>query len=370
MAEITEEERKLLDAFKALGATPKADTKEDLQDWMQRYVAAALEETVEVKHEGVEASTIKRTPEHLMVVQQHTPRLSIFSGAPGKKDNESSIDLWLYEVRCLKHQGYKDSAILEAIRRSLKGEAARTVMRLGTEATLTVILDKLESVYGTVQGSEALMAEFYNATQRVDEDVAAWSCRIEDLISRAVRLGRIQTTQLNEVLRSRFWYGLRPELRDRTGHKFDSTSDFNQLRRAIRQFEIDFSASASGKTTQSKVVKSAQPQQQDELQAQVSRLSAEVKALAQELRQSRTQPPAAGRGGARGGGQQQGQGERTFPRDDQRYSAQYQSGRGRGGHNPRSEVVCWRCGEKGHVRSGCRAIMDHSRRNYTSPLND
>jgi hypothetical protein len=204
MAEITEDERRLLDAFKALGATPKADTKEDLEQWMKSYVSTAAEgdppsqgQSGQVKVEAGAASGV--TQQEQAVLYHSSPRLSIFSGAPGKRDSETSIDLWLYEVRCLQRQGYKESFILEAIRRSLKGEAARTAMRLGPTASLKELVDKLESVFGTVQGQEAVMAEFYNASQRVDEDVAAWSCRIENLVAKAVHLGSIQVSNLDKV---------------------------------------------------------------------------------------------------------------------------------------------------------------------------
>jgi hypothetical protein len=370
MADITDDDRKLLEAFKALGVKPKTDSKEDLEQWMQSYVATNREgdlqsgrESVQVKTETVNAD-LKQQDQ--AVLYKPPPRLSIFSGAPGKRDSECGIDLWLYEVRCLKQQGYTESSILEAIRRSLKGEAARTAMRMGPMASLKELLDKLESVFGAVQGSEAVMAEFYTASQSADEDVAAWSCRIEDLVTRAVQLGSVQASNLDEVLRSRFWHGLRPELRDRTGHKFDSTSDFDQLRRTIRQFETDQMTSATGKTTASKA-KLAQAVQQDELQAQVNQLSAQVKALTDELSNRAQAPVAGGRGMSQNGGQQYGAGGRDMSQN----GGQHYGGRGRGGAwQPREEVVtCWRCGGKGHVRAGCRVRLDHTRQNYEA-LND
>lgn len=62
---------------------------------------------------------------------------------------------------------------MQAIRRSVRGEASRILMRLGTGVDIETILEKFESVYGTVDTKEELLAKFYSAKQGESEDITA-----------------------------------------------------------------------------------------------------------------------------------------------------------------------------------------------------
>ncbi|KAH3876242.1 hypothetical protein DPMN_000079 [Dreissena polymorpha] len=71
------------------------------------------------------------------------PRISLFYGEPGK--GEVSYRAWRYEVNCLiKDKTYSHASMLLGIRRSLRGEAADMVMRLGEEAKVleTITIDE------------------------------------------------------------------------------------------------------------------------------------------------------------------------------------------------------------------------------------
>ena len=67
------------------------------------------------------------------------PRLPIFSGDA----KDTTFDLWSFEIKCLQTEGRAEADIRLAIRRSLKGQASRTLMSLGTEASVENILSKL-----------------------------------------------------------------------------------------------------------------------------------------------------------------------------------------------------------------------------------
>ena len=119
------------------------------------------------------------------------PRLSLFTGTPGRKE-EATYDLWKYEVKCLLSEGsHDDDAIMEAIRRSLEGEPARVTMRLGPKTTISNLLQKFDSIHGAVDVRERVLAQFYSERQQQDETVSDWSCRLEDLLAKAVELGRL-----------------------------------------------------------------------------------------------------------------------------------------------------------------------------------
>ena len=77
----------------------------------------------------------------------------------------------------------------KAIRRSLRGDAGKVAMRLGPEANVDDILDKMESVFGSLERGEKVLEEFYSSTQRKDEDSMAWSCRLEEIFRKAVIKG-------------------------------------------------------------------------------------------------------------------------------------------------------------------------------------
>ena len=50
---------------------------------------------------------------------------------------------------------------------------------------------------------QTILAEFYSASQREDEDTTQWSCLLEDLPARAVKIGEIDPNQADENLFSR-----------------------------------------------------------------------------------------------------------------------------------------------------------------------
>ena len=79
---------------------------------------------------------------------------------------------------------HSEAAICQAARRSLLGDAAHTIRILGPDATIQRILAKMTNVYGMVDASETLLAEFYAAKRSKDENITSWGCRLESLLNR------------------------------------------------------------------------------------------------------------------------------------------------------------------------------------------
>ena len=346
--EISPEELKLLENFRKLGVRPKADTAEDLQGWIVSY-GQAHEKIKEEPDREAEPVQTQRQPMTL----RGNPRLSLFTGTPGRKE-EATYDLWKYEVKCLLSEGsHDDDAIMEAIRRSLEGEPARVTMRLGPKTTISNLLQKFDSIYGAVDVRERVLAQFYSERQQQDETVSDWSCRLEDLLAKAVELGRLHPLEADETLRCMFWTGQKKELKDVSGHKFDRISTLDELRVAIRQIERDLQhyerhrGNTPKKPMQARMVK-ADPgdKQYETLEGMIKQLATKVDTMQKEWKSFAGTPNAP----------RQSMGSHPPPqwRRDQ---------------NPRPTrpvssggPTCWRCGEKGHVRSGCRVRLDHSRR--------
>ena len=88
-------------------------------------------------------------------ITQMQPRLPIFSG----EDKDSPYDLWQFEVECLIADKRPECDIRAAIRRSLKGQACRTMMTLGTDATVKQILSKFQKVFGPTELSATVLTD-------------------------------------------------------------------------------------------------------------------------------------------------------------------------------------------------------------------
>ena len=94
------------------------------------------------------------------------PKFTVFSGEEPKPKNEASFEEWRYEVNCTRSDHvYPDQAEGQAIRRSLKGQAKKVLLPMGTSSTVQEIIERLEGVFGNVAAGESVMQEFYTATQ-------------------------------------------------------------------------------------------------------------------------------------------------------------------------------------------------------------
>ena len=195
------------------------------------WTAPRTSQSEMLQEEGATSS-----PQQLTAITTHLPKLPNFSG---DKKAETSYDLWRYEVECLMRDNVKYSTILQSIRRSLRENAARVLMRLGTEASIDDILQRFDSVYGTVEDNENLLSQFYSASQKDNEDVSEWSCRLEDLLNKVIQNGEIPPTNTDQMLRNMFWNGLSENFKDITGHIFKESTKFDDLRKAIRKVEQD-----------------------------------------------------------------------------------------------------------------------------------
>ena len=237
MSKLTEEEgRNLGDLLRKMGLQPKGKTPDELQAWMEQSMGTATVEQDVEKLLTTETQTgVGRTSQQV--------RLSVtFSGDEDAK-GECRYDLWKYEVECLVKDGvHTEETIRHVIRRSLKGEAAHVLKRLGPNATVQQILQKFDGVYGIVEAGEETLAEFYSARQKETEDVSTWGCRLEELLDRAVHAGVLGDKDTDEMLRKRFWTGLCPKLKEASRHKFDSIMDFDRLRVVVRTIAHEFKA--------------------------------------------------------------------------------------------------------------------------------
>lgn len=198
-------------AFKEMDLKPCAQTPDDFKTWMEDY---------------------KDTDDDLW--NAYLPRISAFSG---DAKTGKPYDLWRYEVQCLIKTGHTHETITMAIRRSLRADASKVFMRLCPEATIDDSIDKMDSLYRSVDQREALLGQFYTARQKDDEDVATWSCRLEEILSKAKNRKNVTEENINDMLTSKFFDGLRPQMKNIVRYKKDTITDFHSLLKATREIE-------------------------------------------------------------------------------------------------------------------------------------
>lgn len=266
-----------------------------------------------------------------------------------------------------KGRSHSQGAIRQAVRRSLKGDAARVVMRLGEEATVEEILDKMDVLYGAVGAGEDVLAEFYAAKQRKGEEVGAWSCRLEDILDRAKHQGLVVGREANEMLRNRFWNGLQQKYKDASRHKFDTIQDYDLLCRAIRRIEQEYKQGECQEPElrkgQVKMATCAEDEDIEEgaediksLKGMVYKLGNQMSNMQKEFQKwkGQDQPRGSRKDGSGGSaGQRWNTTGNTVETTVQEGATKLNEDQPSGQPANTSVLSCWNCGGRGHRRDVC-----------------
>ena len=173
-------------------------------------------------------------------------RLSTFSGDGSAKD--ISYRQWKLEVRGLELEGYSSRTIFGCIRRTVRGSAADLLIPMGNDVTVADIMSRFDMVFGEVQSTEAVLREFYRASQTRVETVAVWACRLEDMLS---RVSGPYVESKKEMLRSRFFNGISDtSVQAAIRHHYDNGASFEALLVAARKAEAEKSVPIVPKSQQ------------------------------------------------------------------------------------------------------------------------
>ena len=283
---------------------------------------------------------------------------------------DTTFDLWKYEVQCLLLEAtHPQGVIVHAIWKSLKGEAGKIAMRLGANAEVTKLLEKLEGVYGTVERGESLLADFYSAQQGVDESVVTWGCKLEDMLDKAKQKGHVTSAGMDEMLRTKFWLGMQPQLKDKSRHLFDKCKSFDDIRVQLRIIEheqkLQQGVNIDKQTTKTGQVKNmttgaattnvssvGEDKGMTELKGMVHQLATTVQGLQQEV------VKLAGRGQGQTVMAQPGQPKMDFAAPRMATSSTTPVEQSRVDFQG---PQCWRCGQYGHLKRWCRVWLDNKK---------
>ncbi|VDI11389.1 Hypothetical predicted protein [Mytilus galloprovincialis] len=265
-------------------------------------------------------------------------------------------------------------------------------MHQGMEKPIDQIMEVLDSVYGTIDNKEQLLAEFYSARQREDEDVTTWSNRLQDILGKGLGTGIVSHQEMNSMLHAMLWTGLRQELKDISGYKYDTIKDFNQLRVALRQLEKDHQPKKTKPNTAKAATTTIKENTHDyeELKGMVQQLTHQFTELRrqqqqqpqEQLQQQPQQQYYRGNNfrGNRGNNRGRGRGGQWYNNQQEQQQHNYQQGQQQqnyqqgqqqqnyqqGGNYQQNPILCRRCVQEGHIQIGCRVRLDHTRQDLNS----
>lgn len=167
------------------------------------------------------------------------PRISIFSGDAKPKPGEITFEAWKYEVSCLlQERSHTLPVLTPVVRRSLRGEAAEIIRFLGPQASIHTIMDKLDSIYGTVESGAVLLQQVYLSRQEANENASAFGLRLQLALLKCRERGGIAPDSVDSTLKIVFWQGLSDHnTKTVMRHKYDKLGSFDEILREVRKAE-------------------------------------------------------------------------------------------------------------------------------------
>jgi hypothetical protein len=161
---------------------------------------------------------------------------------------------------------------------------------LGEKATLSDILNKLDTLFGNVSTNESVMQSFYSESQKPSENVTSYGCRLETLLQVAVERGHVSHSSRNDMLRSKFWTGLHDEkLKLLTSHKFDAISNYNRLLREVRAAEQELSTSDKLTKVQCQPISDSRDKMVEDLSKKMDTLMTKMQSLEKDIKDGKKQ---------------------------------------------------------------------------------
>lgn len=140
--------------------------------------------------------------------QQTSVRLRVFSGRSPRPPNEPDFDTWRASVDfLLTDPSISDLHRTRKILDSLLPPAADIVKHVRPQALPAVYLELLESVYGSVEDGNELLARLMNTLQNQSEKPSDYLHRLQVLLSAVIRRGGIAESERERYLLKQFCRG-------------------------------------------------------------------------------------------------------------------------------------------------------------------
>ena len=161
-----------------------------------------------------------------------------FSGTEPTPADTLNFDQWCINVK--SHQAsYPDNILLPAIRKLIIGKAKSIIGHLGPSYTVNEVIEILTQEYEGVASSDVIFKDFYQLKQERNKRVQIFSIQLRDMLTKlSIQfLDRVPKDH-DKILKDRFFYGIKSELRNSIRHLYDNESiTFSQLLVKARQNE-------------------------------------------------------------------------------------------------------------------------------------
>lgn len=347
MDPVTEDDRKLLQAFHSLTVQPKIETTEDLVAFMK-----VMGKDLDHGARGGPGATPKLPSSG----SHHFPRISTFYGEDNK--GEVSWPTFKFEVDALMSEKiFSEEQILLGIRRSVKGNASDILRRLGTGVSIYEMLEKLESTFGNIESVEVLLRHFYACQQDPHESVISYASRLEEIAARTVAVGGMRKEH-DEILQKVFYQGLIPTIKQLAFSKCDIIKDYDRFKIEVRKIEADMVTPEKGQKQKCSAAVNIPTERKEkselsEVKELLQKLNSRIDRLEQEKEERVSYQYDIGHGNRGGRGQRYRGYDRGRGRGEQ-------FGRGRRGYMPSRQTgtntmqpTCWQCNNKGHLARDC-----------------
>ncbi|KAH3784571.1 hypothetical protein DPMN_162530 [Dreissena polymorpha] len=260
---------------------------------------------------------------------------------------------------------FSEDQILYGLRRALRGKASEHLRRAGVGLTLDVAVRKLEQEFGCIKNVDFLFQKFYSIEQKASDDISTYCARLEDLYELIVKQGGCSKDN-TEILKRVLYKGLKKELKQMAGYKFDTVQDYDKFKMELRIIETEIKSPEPDHKKCHAAVK-IEKNTYEEILKKLSKTEELLMTLNERIDQlEQTKEPTDS--------------DRQY---DQEYShgicyrggyrgnsgGRWNSGRGRGNnsgargrgvykpHRPTGtgtmQPTCFRCNEKGHIVRNC-----------------
>ena len=162
-----------------------------------------------------------------------------FSETEPVPNNKLTFDQWRIDVRSYQ-TSVPDHILLPVVRKSIIGKAQSVVRTLGPNYLVEDVIRCLAREYKGVASSDIIFKEFDQLKQERREKVQIFSIRLKDALTNLTSRfpERVLAKDHDKVLRDRFFYSIKAEMRNSIRHLYDNEKvTFGELLMKARRNE-------------------------------------------------------------------------------------------------------------------------------------